>query len=101
MVFQEPRSMEPITFTKEDAIALYWEIAALTPEETRGGLRNQIHACRNMYRDLGHEPALKRLSELASIDPARTKGHRRGQESAAKLLKRFVSSVKVDKSGIQ
>lgn len=101
MVEQEPRLRESINFTKEDAIALYWEIAALTPEETRGGLRNQIHACRNMYRDLGHEPALKRLSELSSIDAARTKGSRRGQEAAAKLLKRLVSSIKVDKSGIQ
>jgi hypothetical protein len=45
---------------------------------------------------------LKRLSELANIDAARTKGHRRGQEAAAKLLKRLVSSIKVDKNqGIQ
>ena len=88
--------------TKEDAIAMYWKLAALPPEETRGSITGQIHACRNMYRDLGHEPALKRLRELANIDAARTNGHRRGQEAAAKLLKRLVSSIKVDKNlGIQ
>jgi hypothetical protein len=55
-----------------------------------------------MYRDLGHEPALKRLRELANIDAARTKGHRRGQEAAETLLKKFVASIKLDKNhGIQ
>jgi hypothetical protein len=99
---QEAVSMEPVNFTKYDAIALYWKIAMTPPEETRGSIRGQIHACRNMYRDLGHDPALKILSELANIDAARTKGHRRGQEAAAKLLKRLVSSIKVDKNlGIQ
>jgi hypothetical protein len=86
--------MEPMNYTKEDAIALYWKLAALPPEETRGSITGQIQACRNMYRDLGHEPALKRLSELAHIDAARTKGNRRGQEAAEKLLKKFVSSMK-------
>ena len=90
--------MEPINVTKEDAIAMYWKLAALTPEETRGSITGQIHACRNIYRDLGHEPALKRLSELANIDAARTKGHRRGQEAAEKLLKKFVSSMKPNKN---
>jgi hypothetical protein len=99
---QEAFSMEPVNFTKGDAIALYWKIAMTPPEETRGSIRGQIDACRNMYRDLGHDPALKTLSELANIDAARTKGHRRGQEAAARLLKRLVSSIKVDKNlGIQ
>jgi hypothetical protein len=90
------------TFTKEDAIAMYWKLASLTPEETHGSITGQIHACRNMYRDLGHEPALKRLRELANIDAARTKGHRRGQEAAETLLKKFVASIKLDKNhGIQ
>jgi hypothetical protein len=97
---QEQRPREPITFTKEDAIATLWKIAALAPEKTRGRLRDQIAACKLMYR-LGYEPALKRLSELANIEAARTKGHRRGQESAASLLKRSVSSIKVDKNVIQ
>jgi hypothetical protein len=96
----EQRAREPIRFTKEDAIALFWEIAVASPEDTKGSLRVQIAACKEMYL-LGYEPALKRLSELASIDPARTKGNRRGQESAERLLKRSVSSIKVDKSGIQ
>jgi hypothetical protein len=99
---QEAVSMEPVNFTKVDAIALYWKIAMTPPEETRGSISGQIHACRNMYRDLGQDLALKRLSELANIDAARTKGHRRGQEAAAKILKRLVSSIKVDKNqGIQ
>jgi hypothetical protein len=93
--------MEPITFTKEDAIARYLEIAVAPPEDTKGSLRVQIRACKEMYL-LGYEPALKRLSELANIDAARTKGHRRDQESAERLLKRSVSSIKVDKNqGIQ
>jgi hypothetical protein len=94
--------MERTTVTKEDAIAMYWKLASLTPEETRGNITGQIHACRNMYRDLGYEPALKRLRELANIDAARTKGNRRGQEAAEKLLTQFVSSIKLDKNqGIQ
>jgi hypothetical protein len=92
--------MEPVTFTKEDAIARLWKIAATEPESAKGNLRDQIRACKLMYR-LGYEPALKRLSELADIDAARTRGHRRDQESAERLLKRSVSSIKVDKSGIQ
>jgi hypothetical protein len=100
VIDQEPPS-KAISFTKEDAIAILWKIAATAPESTRGNLRDQIRACKLMYR-LGYEPALNRLSELADIDAARTKGHRRGQESAERLLKRSVSSIKVDKNqGIQ
>jgi hypothetical protein len=93
--------MAPMNFTKEEAIAILWGFAARSPEETRGGLQVQIRACRSLYRDFGYEPALKRLSELAEIDPARTKGRRRDQEAAEKLLKRLVSSIKPDKSGVQ
>jgi hypothetical protein len=98
---QDDRFTDPATFTKGKAIAWYWEFAQTPPEKTRGSIRGQIEACRQMHR-LGHEPALARLSELANIDASRTKGHRRGQEAAEKLLKRLVSSIKVDKSqGIQ
>ncbi len=93
--------MASINFTREDAIAMYWKLAVTPPEETRGRLRDQIHACRNMYRDLGHKPALQRLSEIATIDAVRTKGSLRDQEAATKLLKRLVSAIKVDKSEIQ
>ena len=94
--------MEPTTFTKEDAIAILWKLAATAPEATKGNIRDQVRACKMMYCTLGYEPALQRLSELANIDAARTKGHRRGQESAEKLLKRLVSSIKVNKNqGIQ
>lgn len=100
MTDQEPPS-KAISFTKEDAIAILWKIAATAPESTKGNLRGQIRACKLMYR-LGHQPALKRLSELADIDAARTKGRRRDQESAARLLKTSISSIKVDKNqGIQ
>jgi hypothetical protein len=97
---QKPPTTEQTAFTKGKVIAVLWEIAGHGPEDTQGNLGGQIRACRLML-SLEYEPALKRLSELANIDPARTKGNRRGQESAAKLLKRFVSSMKVDKSGIQ
>jgi hypothetical protein len=93
--------MEPVAFTKEQAIAGYWEIATKTPEETGGSLGNQIHACRSLYGNFGYGPALKRLSEIAEIDAAGTKGRLRDQEAAAKLLKRLVSSIKSDKSGLQ
>jgi hypothetical protein len=51
-----------------------------------------------MYCKLGYEPALQRLSELAQIDPARTKGSRKAQEAAAKLLKSLLNAIKVDKN---
>jgi hypothetical protein len=93
--------MGPVTWTKEQAIAAYWGIAVKAPEDMRGSLRAQIHACRSLYGNFGYEPALKRLSEIAEIDAARTKGRLRDQEAAAKLLKRLVSSIKSDKSGLQ
>jgi hypothetical protein len=100
-VADQEQPSKAISFTKGDAIARLWEIAATAPEGTKGNLRGQIRACKLMYR-LGYQPALKRLSELANIEEARTKGHRRDQESAARLLKKFVSSIKVDKNqGIQ
>ena|ERR1700728_3137884 len=39
--WQEAGSMEPINFTKDDAIALYWKIAITPPEETRGSIRGK------------------------------------------------------------
>jgi hypothetical protein len=97
---EDDRFADPATFTKEKAIARLWELAAMPPERTRGSIRGQIEACKLLY-ELGHEPALAMLSELANIDPCRTKGHRRGQEAAEKVLKRLISSIKVDKSAIQ
>ena len=92
--------MDMNTLAKEKLIALYWAIAAATPEETRGSIKGQIRACRNMYLDLGYAPALKRLSELANIDAARTRGHRRVREAAENLLKRLLCSIKVDKNAV-
>jgi hypothetical protein len=98
---QEPPP-KAISFTKEDAIARLWVFATMTPEETKGSLKNQIDACRSLYEMFRYQPALQRLSEIATIDAARTKGSRWRQETAAKLLKRLVSSIKVDKNqGIQ
>jgi hypothetical protein len=97
---QEDR-LTAATFTIGKAIAWYSEFAQTPPERTRGSIRSQIEACRQMYKH-GHQPALKMLSELAKIDPSRTRGHRRGQEAAEKLLTKYVSSVKVGKNqGIQ
>jgi hypothetical protein len=92
--------MEPASL-KEWQIARLWEIAATTPEDSRGNLRGQIRACKMMYSDFEYQPALQRLGEIVKIDPARTKGHRRDQEAAAKMLKGFVYSIKPDKSGVQ
>ncbi len=89
-----------ITWNREKAIEALSQIAGKEPEDTRGSLKYQVEACKMMY-GLGHEPALGRLGELANIDPARTKQNRRGQETAAKLLKRFLNAIKVDKSGVQ
>jgi len=61
-----------VAFTKRDAIAVLGKIATTAPESTKGNLRDQIRACKLMYR-LGYEPALKRLGELSEIDAARTK----------------------------
>ena len=92
-----PRQMEPTTLTKEEATAVLWGLALNEPEDTRGELRVQIRACEMMYRTLGFEPALQRLSEIANIDAVRTQGRRRDQEAAARLLKHLVSSIKVQR----
>jgi hypothetical protein len=49
-----------------------------------------------IYRTLGYERALQRLSEIANIDADRTKGRRLDQKAAAKLRKRLASSTKMD-----
>jgi hypothetical protein len=89
--------MEPTTLTKEEAIAALWGLALNEPEDTGGELSVQIRACEMMYRTLEYEPALRRLSEIAKVDPARTTGRRRDQEAAAKLLKHLASSTKMDR----
>lgn len=94
--------MEEPIWNREKSIALLSEIAAKRPEDTRGALTDQIRACKMLYDTHGHNPALGWLSELANIDPARTKGNRRGQNTAAKLLSRLLSTVKVHKTqGVQ
>jgi hypothetical protein len=87
--------------TKEMVCNRLWELAQIEPEQTRGSLKCQVGCCEEMYRFYGFQPALQRLNELANIDPSRTRGRRSGQNRAAKLLERFVSSIKTDKSGVQ
>ena len=87
--------MEPTTLTKEEAITVLWGLALNEPEHTGGELSVQIRACEMMYCTVGYEPALQRLSEIANIDAARTKGSRREQEAAAKLRKQLASSKKM------
>jgi hypothetical protein len=89
--------MEPTTLSKEEAITALWGLALNEPEDTCADLSVQIRACEMMYRTLGYEPALQRLSEIAKIDSARTKGRRNDQEAAAKLRKQLASSKKVDR----
>jgi hypothetical protein len=93
--FTDPESMRRFVFAK------YCEFAAMRPEQTKGTLNPQIRACEALYLKFGYQPALQMLSEIASTDVSRTKGHSRGQAAAAKLQKRFLNTIKVDKSGIQ
>jgi hypothetical protein len=90
-----PLPTGPATFTKIETLAILRGIAANSPEDTRGDLSAQIRACQMMYRTLGYKPALQRLSEIANIDAARTKGHRRDQEVAMQLLHSLLSSMEV------
>jgi hypothetical protein len=78
-----------------------WDLSQIEPEQTRGSLKGQVDCCEQMYSLFKFEPALQRLNQLASIDPSRTGGRRSGQDKAAKLLKRIVSSLKIDKSRMQ
>jgi len=97
---------EKLNVTNRDEVrrfllAKLCEFAAMSPEQTRGRLNDQIKACRTLYVDFGYQPALQMLGQIASVDVCRTKGRSRDQEAAAKLLKRFLNAVKVDKSGVQ
>jgi hypothetical protein len=87
--------MEPTTLTKEEAIGVLWGLALNEPEHTGGELSVQIRACEMIFCTIGYEPALQRLSDIANIDAARTKGSRRDQEAAAKLRKQLASSKKM------
>jgi hypothetical protein len=93
--FTNPEDVRRYLFAK------YYEFAAMPPEQTKGTLNAQIKACEALYVKFGYQPALQMLDKIVSIDVSRTKGRPRGQEAAAKLLKRFLNAVKVDKSGIQ
>jgi hypothetical protein len=73
----------------------------MPPEQTKGTLKGQISACKTLYLKCGYQPALQTLSEIASMDVSRTNGRCRDQEAAARLQKRFLNAVKVDKSGVQ
>ena len=86
---------------RRHVFARYREFAAISPEQTRGTLNAQIKACEALYLKFGYQPALRMLGEIASIDISRTKGRSRGQAAAAKLQKKFLNAIKVDKSGIQ
>jgi hypothetical protein len=88
--------IEPIAFTKRETIAILRGIAANSPEDTRGDLSVQIRACQMMYCTLEYKPALQRLSEIANVEPVRTKGHRKDQEMAMELLKSLLSLMEVD-----
>ena len=63
---------------RKAVVAKLWELASMSPEQTDGALKGQIKACKTLYLLCGYQPALQRLSEIASIDASRTKGRRRG-----------------------
>ena|ERR1700761_2813828 len=92
-----PGQMESTNLTKEEAITALWGLALNEPEDTGGDLSVQIRACEMIYRTLGYEPALQRLSEIADIDAARTKGRRLDQEAAGKLRRHLASSTKMER----
>lgn len=91
----DPEDVRRFVFAK------YREFAATPPEQTKGALNSQIEACEALYLRFGYQPALQMLGAIASIDVSRTKGRSRGQAAAAKLQKKFLNAIKVDKSGIQ
>jgi hypothetical protein len=93
--FTDPEDVRRFLFAK------YYEFAAMPPEQTNGTLNAQIKACEALYLKFGYQQALQMLGELSSIDVSRTKGRSRGQAGAAKLQKRFLKAIKVDKSGVQ
>ena len=93
--FTDPAEMRRVVFAR------YREFAAISPEQTKGTLNAQIKACEALYLKFGYQPALQMLGEIASIDVSRTKGRSRGQAAAAKLQKKLLNAIKVDKSGIQ
>jgi hypothetical protein len=98
--------VEKLDITNRDEVrrflfAKYYEFAAMPPEQTRGTLNAQIKACEALYLKFGYQPAMQMLGEIANIDVSRTKSRSRGQAAAAKLQKKFLNAIKVDKSSIQ
>ena len=93
--FTNPEDVRRFLFAK------YREFAAIPPERTKGTLNAQIKACEALFVKFGYQPALQMLGEIASMDVSRTKGRSRGQVTAAKLQRKFLNAIKVDKTGIQ
>ena len=92
--------MKPFTITREQIVARMWQLASMSPEETKGTLEGQIEACQSLHK-MGYAPAIPRLSEIANVDTSRTGGRQTDQEAAAKFLRELVGSMKPDTSGIQ
>lgn len=93
-------AMKPFTISKEQIVARMWELASMSPEETKGTLDGQIEACKSLH-EMGYAPAIPRLSEIANVDTSRTGGRQTDQKAAARFLKEIVGSMKPDTSGIQ
>ena|ERR1700678_4308138 len=89
------------TVTKNQIIARLWELASLSPEQTKGNFEGQISACKSLYHKVEYAPAMQRLNEIAEMDPSETGGRRTDQRAAAKALKEIVGSVKPEKTGVQ
>jgi hypothetical protein len=92
--------MKPFTITREQIVARMWELASIPPEETKGTLGGQIDACQSLH-ELGHAPAISKLSEIANVETSRTRGRQTDQKAAEKFLRKLVVSMKPDTSGIQ
>ncbi len=92
--------MKPFTITREQIVARMWQLASIAPEETNGTLKGQIDACKSLHEN-GYAPAIRRLSEIANVDSARTGGRQTDQKAAARFLRELVGSMKPHTSGIQ
>jgi hypothetical protein len=92
---------KPFTITKEQIIERLWQLASLPPEQTNGNFEGQISACKSLYEKLKYEPAIRRLNEIANLDPSVTGGRQTDQKAATIVLKEIVGSIKPYKDGVQ
>ena len=85
MLDQEDR-LTAANFTIGKAIEGYWDFAQTPPEETRGSLKCQIEACKQMCL-LGYEPALAMLDWPVRCQRCHHRTHTRLPSASMFLLR--------------